>query len=100
MRFLLLICALAIPATAVAETLKSESVICLTKEKYDQLTRAIANNDRRGVEHLNGNGCLLIGKAMEVSVLETPTFSSAAKIRIYTDRGTAEVWTSRKFLSD
>lgn len=86
-------CLFCMPLLAYSATLKKESFVCLTEEKYDQLIRAISTDDMRGAKYLMGNGCILTNRAVEVSILDQ-TWSGGVKLRMYTEQGTAEVWTN------
>ncbi|TQE98376.1 MAG: hypothetical protein FKY71_14160 [Spiribacter salinus] len=72
-------------------TLNPGYVACLTEEHLDQYTRASVNDDQRLLDDLMGRVCLRTASHMEISLLEQGW--TRAKVRVYTDERTLDLWT-------
>ena len=63
-------------------------------ELLDQLINAASKNDKRAMEYLGNNGCLISTKAgIPITILNT-NWTGGAHVRVYLDDGNSiELWT-------
>lgn len=80
-------------APAGADSLKGDSLACLSEDLYDQAVTAAVKKDMNAWRYLSKNGCMITKPSLSITILDL-NLLSASKVRIYLGKQTLEVWTS------
>lgn len=70
--------------------------VCATEELIDQLVMSLSEKDEKAWMYLMSNGCFTTKEPFPVSILDSNIWSGTARVRVYYDDKTVEVWTLAK----
>lgn len=84
---------LSVSTASLAATTKSNTPMCLTEDKLDQLVKAAVASDERAFLYLLDNGCVLAKAGLPITVIKVGWLGTS-KVRVYLDSGAVEVWIS------
>jgi len=71
---------------------RANTIACISPTLLEQHTRALVANDRRGLDYLMANGCIIPKAGIEVSILDRSL--GTAHVRAYPPGvGAIELWT-------
>jgi len=88
---LLLLMVATLITTAQAETLKSGSAACVSKDLYDQFLSAAVKKDQPGLRYLFEHGCIITKDNFQISVLDQ-SWTGTAKVRAYLGDDAVVLW--------
>ena len=84
---------LAAITSAYAEKLKGGYGACLSEDLFSQFISAAVKKDKRALQYLLKNGCIITKAGIQVSVLDR-TWTGTAKVRAYVGDSAVILWTN------
>ena len=79
-------------STVHAETLGGGYTACITKGLFDEWVTALVKNDKRAMNYLLKNGCIITKAGIPISVLDRK-WSGKVKVRAYVKDQAIILWT-------